>query len=132
MDTMEWLQETENPSVRFRALSELSRLGDTAEALEAKRFIPSSAPVISLLGKMHPDGYWLQKNQQSGRVLGEGTEYGSFGTTHFCLAYCAELGLVKHTRLSRKPRSDTWAFKRRTATGRAICPACMPTISGPL
>ena len=95
MDTMEWLLETENPSVRFRALDELLGRGDTAEALEAKRFIPSSAPVLSLLGKMHPDGYWQQKNQQNGRVLGEGTEYGSFGTTHFCLAYCAELGLDK-------------------------------------
>ena len=95
MDTMEWLLETENPSVRFRALDELLGRGETAEALEAKRSIPSSAPVLSLLGKMHPDGYWQQKNQQNGRVLGEGTEYGSFGTTHFCLAYCAELGLDK-------------------------------------
>ena len=95
MDMMEWLLETENPSVRFRALDELLGRGESPEALEAKHLIPSSAPVISLLEKMHTDGYWQQKNQQSGRVLGDGVEYGSFGTTHFCLAYCAELGLDK-------------------------------------
>lgn len=42
---------------------------------------------------MHPDGYWLQKNQRTGAMLGDGVEYGSFGTTHFCLSYCAEAGL---------------------------------------
>jgi hypothetical protein len=42
---------------------------------------------------MHPDGYWLQKNPRTQRFVGTGVEYGSFGTTHFCLAYLAELGL---------------------------------------
>lgn len=93
MDLIAWLLEPENPSVRFRTLAELLDRGGSEEALEAKRAIAASAPVSKLLQAMHPDGYWLQKNPRTGQTLGDGAEYGSFGTTHFCLSYCAELGL---------------------------------------
>lgn len=92
MDVVEWLLEPENPSVRYRTLTELLDRADLPEAQEAKSAIPESAPVRKLKEKMHPDGYWLQKNSQ-GRIVGREAEYGSFGTTHFCLSYCAELGL---------------------------------------
>jgi hypothetical protein len=42
---------------------------------------------------MHPDGYWIQKNPRTQKFAGDGVKYGSFGTTHFCLAYLAELGM---------------------------------------
>jgi hypothetical protein len=61
--------------------------------MECKRQIAESTPVKGLLSEMHPDGYWLQKHQRTGKVLGDGVEYGAFGTTHYCLSYLAELGM---------------------------------------
>lgn len=92
MDVLDWLLEPGNPSVRYRTLTELLDQKDTTEVIEAKEAIMESEPVVKLLKKMHPDGYWLQKNSR-GTVVGQDVEYGSFATTHFCLSYCAELGL---------------------------------------
>jgi len=92
MDIFEWLLEPADPSVRYRTLVELMERGGSEEALEAKGAIPESEPVRKLMAAMHPDGYWQQKNYK-GRILGKDVEYGSFATTHFCLSYCAELGL---------------------------------------
>ncbi len=91
MDVLQWLLEPENPSVRYRTLVELLDLGETPEAREAKRSIPESLPVRKLLDAMHPDGYWLQKDARTGLYRGDGVEYGSFGTTHFCLSYCDDM-----------------------------------------
>lgn len=95
MNVIDWLLEPSDPSVRYRALTELLDMGDTAEALEARRLIHESAPVKKVLGAMHPEGYWLQKNSRTGALIGDGVEYGSFATTHFCLSYCAEMGLSR-------------------------------------
>lgn len=92
MNVIDWLLEPENPSVRYRTLVELLDGAGSREALEAQSLIPESKPVQKLIEMMHPDGYWLQKDYK-GRILGDGVEYGSFATTHFCLSYCAELGL---------------------------------------
>jgi hypothetical protein len=92
-----WLLDEDNQSVRFRTLKEiLDYSDDTPEIIQAKSAILQSSPVQTLLGKMHPDGYWLQKNPRTQRVVGDGAEYGSFGTTHFCLAYLSELGLNRN------------------------------------
>lgn len=91
-----WLLEKENPSVRYRTFTELlDKSRDDSEIIEVKNKIPYSKPVKTLLGKMHPEGYWLQKNPRTNEVLGEGVEYGAFGTTHYCLSYLAELGMDK-------------------------------------
>lgn len=92
MDVLEWLLEPGDPSVRYRTLAELMDKDGTKEAREAWSAVPESEPVKKLIETMHPDGYWLQKNYK-GRMAGQDVEYGSFGTTHFCLSYCAELGL---------------------------------------
>lgn len=92
MDVFDWLLEPDNPSVRYRTLVELLDKGGTEEAAEAKQAVAESEPVKKLIALMHPDGYWLQKNYK-GRTLGTEAEYGSFATTHFCLAYLAELGM---------------------------------------
>lgn len=93
-DVIEWLLEPENPSMKYRTLVELlGRSSNDNEVIECKREIAESVSVKSLLSKMYPDGYWLQKNPRTGKVLGEGTEYGAFGTTHYCLSYLAELGM---------------------------------------
>jgi hypothetical protein len=93
MTALEWLLEPDEPSVRYRTLTELLDQGGTKDTDDAKAHIAGSAPVKKLLGAMHPDGYWLQKNPRTGETVGDGAVYGSFGTTHFCLSYCAELGL---------------------------------------
>lgn len=92
--TIQWLLEDDNPSVQFRTLKEVLGYDDHApEVRQAKAAILSSQPVQSLLASMHPDGYWLQKNPRTKEVLGDGVLYDAFATTHFCLAYLAELGL---------------------------------------
>jgi hypothetical protein len=91
---IQWLLEDENPSVQFRTLKEVLNLSDgSKEVKQAKSAIRLSHPVQRLFEKMHPDGYWLQQNPRTRITVGDGVEYGSFGTTHFCLAYLAELGL---------------------------------------
>jgi hypothetical protein len=93
-DPLPWLLEEEDPSVRLRTLTEvLGYPPDSPEVQQAKKAIPASEPVQALLAQMQPDGTWLQTNPRTKRVVGSGVEYGSFGTTHFCLAYLAELGL---------------------------------------
>jgi hypothetical protein len=100
---IDWLLEESDPSIRYRTLTEL--LGedpDSAEVRESKRRIPVSKPVVSILSQMHPEGYWLQKNPRTGEVVGDGVLYGAFATTHYCLAYLAELGMRRdHPELAR-------------------------------
>ncbi len=91
---IQWLLEDDNPSVQFRALKELlNHDDDTPEIRRARTGILQSNPVQTLLETMKPDGTWLQKNPRTQSIVGDGVMYGSFGTTHFCLAYLAELGL---------------------------------------
>lgn len=94
-DVLNWLLEEENPSVRYRTFTELlNRPLDDPEVVRAREQISSSTAVLKILEKMHPDGYWLQKNASKGIFVGEGVDYLDFNTTHFCLAYLAELGMT--------------------------------------
>lgn len=103
MDVLTWLLDPTEPSVRYRTLVELlGRDRADAEVQEAGRQIYESKPVKTLLNSMHPDGYWLQRNRATGGVTGQDVEYGCFGSTHFCLAYCAELGLNRFNPLIEK------------------------------
>ena len=93
-DIINWLLEEENPSVRYRTLTELlDRSLDDPEVVQSKEQIPSSAAVTNILDWMHSDGYWLFKNAK-GVFIGDGVEYSDFNTTHFCLAYLSELGMT--------------------------------------
>lgn len=120
MNALEWLLEPDDPSVRYRALAELLDKGGMAEeeeakgyeAAEAKRAVADSEPVKRLMEAMHPDGYWLQKNYK-GEILGRDVEYGSFATTHFCLAYCAELGLDRSHPFVEKAASRYLSLQKR-------------------
>jgi hypothetical protein len=92
--TIQWLLEDENPSVQYRTLTEVLDFGeDTSEIRRVKSALLNSHDVQTLLEKMHPEGYWLQEKPHTKQLLGTGVEYGSFGTTHFCLAYLAEMGM---------------------------------------
>ena len=91
---LKWLLEPEDPSIRYRTMVDLLvEPHDNIKVQECKSQIPSSRPVESILSKMHPDGYWLQKNPRTKEVVGAGVKYGAFGTTHYCLSYLAELGM---------------------------------------
>jgi hypothetical protein len=93
-DVIAWLVEPKNHSVRYRTMVELlDKSPNDIEVRGCKNQITESPPVKTLLERMHPDGYWLQKNPRTGEIFGDGVEYGTFGTTHYCLSYLAELGL---------------------------------------
>lgn len=103
MEAIDKLLNSQNVSIRYRALTEL--LNENESNPDVKKLlneIPNSLPVKTLLNKMHPDGYWLQKNPRTGEILGDGVEYGSYATTHFVLSYLMELGLTKNHPLVRK------------------------------
>jgi len=93
-EVIQWLFQDGEPSLQYRLLSELLEVdAGSPQLLEIKSAIPASLPVRYLLEKMHPDGYWLQQNPRTKVFVGDDVLYGSFATTHFCLAYLAELGL---------------------------------------
>lgn len=98
-----WLLDPSNPSLRYRTSMELLDLStNDPDMLECKRSIASSEIVQHILNRMHPDGYWLQQNPRTKKVVGDGVEYGSFATTHFCLSYLAELGMDRTNKLVDK------------------------------
>jgi len=93
-DVIQWLLQDDEPSMKLRTLRELLDADDAMpEVRRAKSAILQSMPVRDLLEKMQPDGYWLQKNPRTKATVGDGVMYSSFGSTHFYLAYLAELGM---------------------------------------
>jgi hypothetical protein len=102
-DIIHWLLQDDDPSMQWCTRRELLDAGvDLPEVKQAKSAIYQSTAVLGLLEKMHPDGYWLQKNPRTKVNVGDDVLYGSFGTTHFCLAYLAELGLDRsHTQVEK-------------------------------
>ena len=101
-DVIDWLLEEDNPSVRYRTLTEL--LGHSPnhpKAAAAKRRIESYAPVAMILSKMDARGCWMYDHPRRGSA-GDGTYYHDFWTTHFNLAYLAELGMDRSHELVHK------------------------------
>jgi hypothetical protein len=85
---LDWLLEDKNPSVRYRTLRELLGAPEGApEVREARARIPESRWAKRIFAKMHPDGYWLHRGK------GAGVAYAMSSSTHFVLAFLAELGL---------------------------------------
>jgi len=89
-----WLLEPSDPSVRCRTYAELLGVpANDPEVTQARQTIPTSIAVRQILEKMNPEGYWVQMNPRTQTSIGDGVEYGSFATTHFCLSYLAHLGM---------------------------------------
>lgn len=100
---LSWLLEPTDPSVRYRTLVDLLNTPlDDERVYQCLQAIKVSHPVNTIFSKMHPDGYWLQKNPRTKKIVGDGVVYGSFATTHFCLSYLAELGLTRDHPLVEK------------------------------
>ncbi|TFG27409.1 nitrogen fixation protein NifH [Candidatus Thorarchaeota archaeon] len=58
-DTLDWLLEPENPSVRFWALQQLqNRPSEYLDVIEAQDAIMESSCVKTILGKQTKEGYW--------------------------------------------------------------------------
>jgi hypothetical protein len=113
------LLKSENPAIRYRVLTELIGISETnPKILNLKLEIELMPDVVKVFKSMHPDGYWLQKNPRTGRIAGDGVEYGAFATTHFILSYLSELGLTnEHPLISKaaerylnliSPDGDWW------------------------
>jgi len=60
-ETIEWLLEDDNPSVKYFTLVEiLEKSKDSSEVLEAKKQIMESDIVQKILTKQNPKGYWFE------------------------------------------------------------------------
>lgn len=93
-DLLTWLLDPREPSLRWRTLTGLLALPAAHPlAQETSAAIPASPPANAIFSRMQPEGTWLERNPRSGAWVGAGTEYGNHTTTHFMLAYLAELGL---------------------------------------
>jgi hypothetical protein len=58
-DPIPWLLEPENPSVRYRTLTDLlDRSADDPEVREARAAIAEQPLVQELFARQHPDGHW--------------------------------------------------------------------------
>jgi hypothetical protein len=85
---LDWLLAADNPSVRYRTLRDLLGVAPDVECVrDARSGIAGSRPVQKIFAKMHADGFWLF------RGVGDGVDYAMSSSTHFMLAYLAELGL---------------------------------------
>lgn len=94
---LDWLLEEENPSVRYRTLTELLDVrSDDTEALSARAQITTSKPVARIFSKMNSEGYWYFFDKRTQKGLGHGVEYFDYLTTHFNLAYLSELAIDRH------------------------------------
>jgi hypothetical protein len=85
---LDWLLEPENPSVRYRTMTEILGMPqEDRDVQQARAAVLTSQPVQKIFAKMHPDGYWLH------RGVGAGIGYAMSSSTHFVLSYLTELGL---------------------------------------
>ncbi len=83
---LEWLLEENNPSIRYRTLTELmARKPTDEECKRTKTMIPDSPAVIAIFAAVMPDG-----NFRHGR---KDKEYGAVYSGMKCLDYLAELGM---------------------------------------
>ena len=106
-----WLLESENPSVRYRALRDLlDRPLDDPDVQGALEAIPASPPVAELVAAQHRDGYWTKRDYYLPRHSG----------TFWTLIVLADLGLTaEHERIRQACdymftfQRDHGAFRRR-------------------
>jgi hypothetical protein len=114
------LSESKDVFIRYRVLSELIDTVDPEQIQNSRSDVWHSPVVQKLFNQMHPEGYWLQTNPRTHRTAGDGVEYGAYATTHFILAYLAELGLTRsHPMIEfaanrylnlQKPDGDWWNY----------------------
>ncbi len=93
-DTLDWLLEKDNPSVRYFALKYLlDRPDDDSEVRSARRAIMRSEPVKTIVAAQAADGHWQKP----------GTGYSpKYRATTWQLLFLAELGADGQQRAIRR------------------------------
>lgn len=95
-DVLDWLLEPSNPSIRYRTLIEIQGYSQShSEVQQAYNEILNWKPVLFIKKAMQPEGFW-QVKVDKGKIVGNGTEYRTFNTTHWVLGYLAEYGLTRN------------------------------------
>ena len=105
-ETLHWLLETDNPSVRYFTLTNiLDRPASAAEVQEANAAIMDSALVREIFAAQHADGYWKKK----------GTGYfPQYQGTVWQLILLAELGVDGEDERLRRACEQVLAGSLRT------------------
>jgi hypothetical protein len=86
----QWLLEHASAPARYRTLTELlDRPPDDPQVVAARAAIPADKAVRKIFTRMNPGNYWLHRGQ------GDGLGYAMSSSTHFVLAFLAELGLER-------------------------------------
>jgi len=84
---MVWLLEKDQPSVRYRALTELlGRSEDDEEVREARRMIPTRGWAADILRAQNPGGWWVSK---------EDLYRPKYLSTNWMLLILSDLGITK-------------------------------------
>jgi hypothetical protein len=93
-DTIDWLLEKDNPSVRYFALKQLlDRTDADSDVQAARRAIMRSEPVKAILAAQNADGYWQKP----------GTGYSpKYQATTWQILFLAELGADGQQRALRR------------------------------
>jgi hypothetical protein len=105
IDTIEWLLEPDNPSVRYWTLLDLLDMSsDSEEAHTARNSIMASDPVQRILGAQSTEGYWVHEEDM---YLPKYT-----ATTHQLLIL-AELGATR-TPIIDKAIEQVYRFQRNS------------------
>jgi hypothetical protein len=102
-DSIPWLLEAENPSVRYQTLIDLlGRPADDQEACAARAAIPATSPVAELLAAQKPDGYWVKRDYYLPKHSG----------TFWVLSVLADLGLTAKNEHIRRGCEYMFTFQR--------------------
>jgi hypothetical protein len=118
-DPTDWLLESDNPSVRYWALTDLlDRPADDPEVRVARAAIPAWPPVAQLLAAQKPAGHWVKRDYYLPKCTG----------TFWVLSVLADLGLTVEDEPVRRGcefmfghQRESGAFcRRRRIPGRGI------------
>ena len=132
-DTIEWLLEKENPSVRFFTQTKLiGLLGSDPEVTETRRDIMKVGIVPEILNRQHEEGYWgLPEKFYTDKYKG----------TVWQLMFLAELGANgKNDRIrkavefilenSQEPESGGFSYRTSEKVGGGIRSGVVPCLTG--
>jgi len=134
-DTIGWLLEKDNPSVRYLTLTGLlGRPQRNADVLEAKSALMTSGIIPKILAKQRPEGYWLDRENFYIKAKYRGTvwqiillaELGADGNDRRIRSACEYL--LKH---SQNKKTGGFAY-RSSPSGDGDKDAIIPCLTGNL
>jgi hypothetical protein len=132
-ETIEWLMEKENPSVRYFTLTQLlNKSKNDNEVLAAKEYIMKTGVVPQILSNQNVDGYW-----------GESQKFytNKYSGTVWQLMILAELGVDPENKqikkagefileISQDPESFGFSHRNSKKTGGGLHSEVIPCLTG--